>query len=436
MRKLRASTTVALFSILFSTLTIPNASAITAGSCNVTVSSATGVVLVNNGGYCYLAFSNTGANSFTVPSGVTSSSVLVIGGGGAGGSGAWGGGGGAGGVLYGSSYPLTPGATMNLSVGAGGLTGTANLDPATNRSNNGEDSWINSSSTFVAKGGGAGASFAWGDTNASNRNGSNGGSGGGGTENAAGGAGGTSTQTLPTYATTSYANAGGSTAATNNVSGGGGGGSGGVGVNSVSSGVAGAGGAGINVFSAWFTALGQFSVSGYIAGGGGGGSNGTRGSGGSGGGGSGGDPNNTTAGNGVASTGSGGGGATYNGSALPGGNGGSGLIIFRFTAVVNPAVINTPTTSGAIYKGVTTTISVTMDSPGVVQFFTNNKRIGKCVSVATTGSSPNYLASCSWKPTTSGTHLIKAQLTPSNIAQSAQTSAARSVQVLRRTTIR
>ena len=172
------------------------------------------------------------------------------------------------------------------------------------------------------------------------------------------------------------------------------------------------------------------------AGGGGGGSNGTRGSGGSGGGGSGGDPNNTTAGNGVANTGSGGGGATYNGSALPGGNGGSGLIIFRFTAVVNPAVINAPATSGAIYKGVTTTVSVTMDSPGVVRFFANNKTIGKCVSVLTTGSSPTYSASCNWKPTTSGNQQIKAQLTPSNGAQSAQTSATRSVQVLRRTTIR
>ena len=155
-----------------------------------------------------------------------------------------------------------------------------------------------------------------------------------------------------------------------------------------------------------------------------------------GGGGSGGDPNNTTAGNGVANTGSGGGGATYNGSALPGGNGGSGLIIFRFTAVVNPAVINAPATSGAIYKGVTTTVSVTMDSPGVVRFFANNKTIGKCVSVLTTGSSPTYSASCNWKPTTSGNQQIKAQLTPSNGAQSAQTSATRSVQVLRRTTIR
>jgi hypothetical protein len=436
MRKLRGTSALTLLALSLSIFTALPASAVTQGNCNINVGSTSGVVLANSGGYCYLAFSATGANSFTVPSGVTTASVLVVGGGGAGGSGAWGGGGGAGAVLYGSSYPLTPGATINLSVGAGGLTGTATLDPATNRSNNGGDSWINSSSTFVAKGGGAGASFAWGDTNAVNRNGSDGGSGGGGTENAAGGAGGASTQTLPTYATVKYGNSGGSTAATNNVSGGGGGGAGGAGVNSVSSGVAGAGGAGINVYASWFTALGQFGVSGYIAGGGGGGSNGTRGTGGSGGGGSGGDSNNTTAANGVANTGSGGGGATYNGSALPGGNGGSGLIIIRYAEIVIPAVINTPTVSGASYKGVTTTITVTMDSPGRVRFFAGTKRIAGCLAVATTGTSPNFSAACSWKPTYSGTHFIKAVLTPTNTGQAAQTSSSISVNVLRRSTTR
>jgi hypothetical protein len=432
---MRVSTSVALISIFLSAFIVPDASAITSGSCNVTVGSASGVVLVNNGGYCYLAFSNTGANSFTVPSGITSAAVLVVAGGGGGGSGAWGGGGGAGGVVTATSYPLTPGATMNLSVGAGGATGTASTDSAVNRSQNGDDSWINSSSTFVAKGGGAGASFAYYSTT-TNSAGSAGGSGGGGTENSGGGVGGATTQTTPTYATSVWGSAGGSTPALNNTSGAGGGGAGGVGVNNTTSGTGGAGGPGISSFSSWFTAIGQFGVNGFIAGGGGGGTSTTRGAGGSGGGGVGADQTNTTAGNGAANTGSGGGGATYVTGALLGGSGGSGLIIFRFTAVVNPAVINTPTTSGAIYKGITTTISVTMDSPGAVQFFANNKRIGKCVSVSTTGSSPNYSASCSWKPTTSGTQLIKAQLTPSNGAQSVQPSATKSVQVLRRSTRR
>jgi hypothetical protein len=143
-RKLRIPSLVGIFSMLFSFITFPSASAITSGSCNVNVGSATGVVLVSNGGNCYLAFSATGTNSFTVPSGITTSAVLVVAGGGGGGSGAWGGGGGAGGVVYSANYPLTPGTTMNLSVGAGGLTGTASTDSALNTSNNRGHTWINS----------------------------------------------------------------------------------------------------------------------------------------------------------------------------------------------------------------------------------------------------------------------------------------------------
>lgn len=432
MRKLNL---VGILVLAFSTLTVPSASAITSGNCEVNVSSSTGVLLVNNGGFCYLAFSATGSNSFTVPSGITTSAVLVVAGGGAGGAGAWGGGGGAGGVLYGANYPLTPGTTLNISVGAGGLSGAATTTASTNRSNNGGDSWINTSSTFVAKGGGAGASFAYYDT-ASFAAGSAGGSGGGGTEHSSGGAGGASTQTLPTHGTTIYGNAGGLTPAVNNTSGGGGGGAGAAGTpNSVSS-TGGAGGAGTSAFSSWFTAIGQFGVNGFIAGGGGGGTSTTRGLGGAGGGGSGADQTNTSAGNGVANTGSGGGGATYISSALPGGNGGSGLIIFKFAEVVFPANINTPTVSSVVSKGISAIITVTMDSPGRVEFFWGNKSIGGCISVATTGTSPNFTASCNWRPTVSGTAFIKATLKPSNSAQAAVTSGAKSVTINKRTTRR
>ncbi len=422
--------------LALSTLTVPSASALTSGNCTVNLSSSTGVVLVNNGGFCYLAFSATGANSFTVPLGVTSSAVLVVAGGGAGGAGAWGGGGGAGGVLYGASYPLTPGATMNLSVGAGGLSGSANLTPSTNRSNNGGDSWINSSSTFVAKGGGAGASFAWGSATASDGNGSAGGSGGGGTEFASGGAGGASTQTLPTYGTTIYGNAGGLTPAINYTSGGGGGGAGAAGTPVTAAGTGGAGGAGTSAFSSWFTAIGQFGIGGFIAGGGGGGTSTTRGAGGSGGGGIGADQSNTTAGNGVANTGSGGGGATYVSSALPAGNGGSGLIIFKFAENILPANINAPTVASVVSKGITTTITVTMDSPGRVAFFWGNKTIAGCVSVVTTGSSPTYTATCNWRPAITGTTFVKATLRPTNSSQAAVTSSSKFVVINKRTTRR
>lgn len=331
------------------------ASALATGGCNVSLSSNTGVVLVDSGGYCYLAFSATGANSFTVPTTISSAAVLVVAGGGGGGGGAWGGGGGAGGVVTSTSYPLTPGSTMNVYVGAGGAGGAASLDPSLNRAANGANSWINSSSTFVARGGGAGAGYAYGSTTTNIANGSAGGSGGGGTEHGNGGVGGSSTQTLPTYATTKYGNAGGNSAAGSGyVAGAGGGGAGGAGAAMMTSGVGGNGGAGTNAFSSWFTAIGQFGVGGYIAGGGGGGGGGstsTAGTGGSGGGGVGGGSSARAGGNAIANTGGGGGGASYSGAAYIGGNGGSGIIIFKFLSD-GPATILTPA-SISIYETAT-----------------------------------------------------------------------------------
>lgn len=103
MRKHLACAAVAgLFLALISP---PAARAETAGSgaCAVTVTTAANVVVANSGGYCYLAFTATGANAFTVPTGVTSADFLIIAGGGAGGSYAFGGGGGAGEVAVATS---------------------------------------------------------------------------------------------------------------------------------------------------------------------------------------------------------------------------------------------------------------------------------------------------------------------------------------------
>lgn len=357
-RKIRG---LAVLSLLLSSLSFATpAHAITNGQCNVTVSSPTGVVLVESGGYCYLAFTATGANSFTVPTGITSSAVLVVAGGGGGGGGAWGGGGGAGGVLYGSSYPLTPGTSMNLSVGGGGTGGAADLGPTLNRAGNGTNSWINSSTTFVAKGGGAGAGYAYG-SDISYAHGAAGGSGGGATEHGSGGSGGTSNQTLPTNATTSYGNAGGNGAAGSGyVAGAGGGGAGGAGGAMTTSAVGGNGGSGTTAFSAWFTAIGQFGVGGAIAGGGGGGSSTTAGTGGSGGGGAGGGSSMRAGSNGTANTGGGGGGASYASGAYVGGTGGSGLIIFKFSSDVTAPTIATSASLNA-YETSTAITSLSAD---------------------------------------------------------------------------
>jgi hypothetical protein len=72
-------------------------------------------------------FTSTGPATYSVESGVSSVNVFVIGGGGGGGTGGYnnvhGGGAGAGGAIYYPNYPVTPGGTVAVVVGAGGEGG-------------------------------------------------------------------------------------------------------------------------------------------------------------------------------------------------------------------------------------------------------------------------------------------------------------------------
>ena len=116
----------------------PATGAVTVGSdnCVQTVSNSTGVVITNptvgGRGTCQVHFTNPGSVDWTVPSGVSSFSVLVVGAGGGGGGDAGGGGGGGavfdGTVTFSASSAAT---TMAVTVGAGGLPGVHTvLDPA------------------------------------------------------------------------------------------------------------------------------------------------------------------------------------------------------------------------------------------------------------------------------------------------------------------
>ena len=110
----------------------------------------------------------TGAGNWTVPSGVTSVSVLLIAGGGSGGSGT-GGGGGGGGMVEVASFPVTSGSSVPYNVGTGGQS------PGTNGGfgyNGGNTTF----GTLVAYGGGGGGSSHPGRQGT----GQPGGSGGGG----------------------------------------------------------------------------------------------------------------------------------------------------------------------------------------------------------------------------------------------------------------
>src|SRR5210317_673095 len=106
----------------------------------------------------------TSSGTFSVPSGLTAVDVLVVAGGGGGGSplhpsfnGA--GGGGAGGLIFMPGYPVTPGGTVSVTVGCGGVRTT----PSTHATN-GQDSvfgspgdpGLGSGGVLTAKGGGGG----------------------------------------------------------------------------------------------------------------------------------------------------------------------------------------------------------------------------------------------------------------------------------------
>jgi hypothetical protein len=79
---------------------------------------------------------------------------------------------------------------------------------------------------------------------------------------------------------------------------------------------------------------------------------------------------------------------------------------------------------------------VTVNTAGKVRFFVGGKRITKCLARTTTGSYPTLTATCSWRPAVTGRQVLTARLTPADNTFSAATSAATTVQVGRRGTVR
>ena len=249
--------------------------------------------------------------SWTAPTGVTQIEVLVVGGGGggAGTNNSPGGGGGAGGLIYNSSFSVTPGSSYTVTVGAGGSAGIAS-PTVTDHGGTGSNSVFGS---LTAYGGGGGAR-----DNTTAPAGTYG-SGGGGSLSGLG-ASGTSGQGF-SGGNGNYYNSGQAS--------GGGGGAGGPGANSYAvngtTGYGGAGGPGL-----------AFDISGtmtYYAGGGGGSGWASPASGGQGGGGRGGYGTNGTAGTASTGGGGGGGGGAYNAANTTGGAGGSGVVIIRYSVL-------------------------------------------------------------------------------------------------------
>ena len=100
------------------------------------------------------------------------------------------------------------------------------------------------------------------------------------------------------------------------------------------------------------------------------------------------------------------------------------------------ATLGIPSNSGAWNKGSLSTISVGVNAPGYVRFFIDGKRIPGCLKKATTGTSPNYTASCTWKPSVRGSRTFTASFTPSDANTLAANSEAKVFVISNRTNSR
>jgi len=254
---------------------------------------------------------------------------LLVAGGGAGGQGGSGGGGGGAGGLLTATRSVSPGDTLNITVGSGGAAWSNAYSTTGNAGGN--STIVHGATTLTAYGGGFGSSAG---PSPYNSPGGNGGSGGGGAQRSTS-AGGVGVYPGSTYIDEPRQGYDGGVGGTGTDHGGGGGGAGGVGANSSGSSNGGAGGIGV-----------ESSITGtatYYAAGGGGAGNGNGALGGSsiGGTGAGSSPGtgnaNGTAG--AANTGSGGGGANYGGTS---GAGADGIVIIR-TLETASATTGSPT---------------------------------------------------------------------------------------------
>jgi hypothetical protein len=435
--RITVSASLLLIAEIFCAPNIANAATAGSGVCQQTFTvTGTGEVAVfEGGGFCILAFKNTGlVNSqavftWTRPSLVTSADVLVVGGGGGGGS-RHGGGGGAGGFVQADSFAISSASTIAIAVGAGGSASSSSS--GTSGQNSYFKATTSATSGLIAIGGGAGSSGG----------GSSGGSGGGAGSGQTPGS--VTTQTQSTFAGASisginFGNSGAAGASDTNLpgdnndywAGGGGGGAAGVGTRPLSNGTpvttfpdyssntarGGSGGAGKSL--SWISqsvasslSVGQTS-SGvvYFAGGGGGGIgiDGQSGTGGIGGGANG--TRTESSGNtGGAFTGGGGGGSGFDDinktgspetvSAPPGGAGGSGVVLVRFAIpdITAPSFTNLTSFSAFENSPSSTdaaTITVNESSTITINSGNDSALFGLVVSDSTTArirflSSPNF----------------------------------------------
>ena len=118
------------------------------------------------------------------------------------------------------------------------------------------------------------------------------------------------------------------------------------------------------------------------------------------------------------------------------GNSASQTFFIVVTNLNESSTTSTPSVVGLVYKGIVTTVTVTVNAPGTVRFFFAGKKIPGCLARPTTGSYPNFTATCQWKPPVTAQQTLTAELTPSDSSFSRSVSAVGSFWVLKRSTRR
>lgn len=77
-------------------------------------------------------------------------------------------------------------------------------------------------------------------------------------------------------------------------------------------------------------------------------------------------------------------------------------------------------------------VSANISVPAKVTFKVNNVRIPGCIGLRTTGTAPNIVATCNWKPSKRGTNVITAVATPTTAGIATSTSTVLTMNVDRR----
>jgi hypothetical protein len=118
------------------------------------------------------------------------------------------------------------------------------------------------------------------------------------------------------------------------------------------------------------------------------------------------------------------------------GNAASRTFFIIVTNVNESSITSAPVVTGDVYKGIVTTITVTVNAPGSVRFLWSGKKIPGCLARPTSGNYPNYTATCQWKPAVTALQTITAEFISSDSSFSRSSSAPSSFWVLKRTTRR